>query len=54
MEWQLAAEKETWKYLPMVKGHGEVEVKLDKCVQRLRKKIITDSRERKMNGGGEN
>eukprot|EP00520_Triparma_pacifica_P014885 CAMPEP_0118656336 /NCGR_PEP_ID=MMETSP0785-20121206/13438_1 /TAXON_ID=91992 /ORGANISM="Bolidomonas pacifica, Strain CCMP 1866" /LENGTH=633 /DNA_ID=CAMNT_0006549195 /DNA_START=379 /DNA_END=2280 /DNA_ORIENTATION=+ len=54
MEWQLAAEKETWKFLPMIKTHGEVEVKLDKCVQKLRKKIITESRERKLNAADGN
>ena len=52
LEWQLAAERETWKHLPMVRSHCAIEAKLDKCVQKLRKTILTESRERKYDGLG--
>eukprot|EP00587_Corethron_hystrix_P003415 CAMPEP_0113297802 /NCGR_PEP_ID=MMETSP0010_2-20120614/510_1 /TAXON_ID=216773 ORGANISM="Corethron hystrix, Strain 308" /NCGR_SAMPLE_ID=MMETSP0010_2 /ASSEMBLY_ACC=CAM_ASM_000155 /LENGTH=812 /DNA_ID=CAMNT_0000150747 /DNA_START=197 /DNA_END=2636 /DNA_ORIENTATION=- /assembly_acc=CAM_ASM_000155 len=42
-DWMKAAERETWKYIPMVRNHCAVEVTLDCCVQRLRKQIMNES-----------
>lgn len=46
-EWGRAAERETWRHIPKIKSHVAVEMTLDKCVQRLRKRIIKERRERK-------
>lgn len=43
-EWIHAAEKETWRQLPKIKNHVAEEMTLDLCVQRLRKKIMSESR----------
>lgn len=43
LEWVLAAERETWRYIPRIKSHCAEERTLDLCVQRLRKKIMLDS-----------
>jgi len=45
-EWIQAAERETWKYIPAIKSHIAEEVTLDRCVQRLRKKLVRESWER--------
>ena len=41
MDWQMASERETWNHLPAIKSHCMVEMKLDKCVQKLRRKILS-------------
>jgi len=46
-EWSRAAERETWKYIPAIKSHIAEEVTLDRCVQRLRKRVIVESWEEK-------
>ncbi|KAL3940704.1 MAG: hypothetical protein SGBAC_004800 [Bacillariaceae sp.] len=42
-DWVAAAERETWKHLPAIKSHIAEEITLDLCVQRLRKRLITES-----------
>ena len=42
-EWVHAAERETWRFIPRIKSHCAEERTLDLCVQRLRKKIMTES-----------
>lgn len=46
-EWVHAAERETWKYIPAIKSHIAEEVTLDRCVQRLRKRLFTESWEKR-------
>ena len=46
----MASEKETWKHIPQIRSHGQVEQKLDKCVQKLRRKILLDGRNRRAGG----
>ena len=43
MEWIKSAERETWKYLPAIRSHCAVEMTLDRCVQRLRRRIVDES-----------
>lgn len=43
MEWVKAAERETWRHIPRIKSHCAEERTLDRCVQRLRKKIMMES-----------
>eukprot|EP00591_Stephanopyxis_turris_P007361 CAMPEP_0195507382 /NCGR_PEP_ID=MMETSP0794_2-20130614/844_1 /TAXON_ID=515487 /ORGANISM="Stephanopyxis turris, Strain CCMP 815" /LENGTH=718 /DNA_ID=CAMNT_0040634043 /DNA_START=368 /DNA_END=2524 /DNA_ORIENTATION=+ len=43
MSWILAGQRETWRCIPRIKSHCAVEMTLDKGVQRLRKKLLTDS-----------
>ena len=50
IEWGHAAERETWKYLPAIKSHIAEEVTLDRCVQRLRKRLLFESWEKKRQG----
>ena len=50
-QWMLAAEKETWTHLPAIRSHCAVEMKLDKCVQKLRKRIVSESHDRRLAGG---
>jgi TAG lipase/steryl ester hydrolase/phospholipase A2/LPA acyltransferase len=45
-EWIQAAEQETWKYIPAIKSHIAEEVTLDRCVQRLRKRVVRESWEK--------
>ena len=45
-EWIKAAERETWKYIPAIKSHIAEEVTLDRCVQRLRKRLVRESWEK--------
>ena len=47
VEWGQAAERETWKYIPAIKSHIAEEVTLDRCVQRLRKRLLMESWEKK-------
>eukprot|EP00970_Alexandrium_tamarense_P019507 scaffold14119_cov428-Alexandrium_tamarense.AAC.17 len=42
-EWVKAAERETWRHIPRIKSHCAEERTLDRCVQRLRKKIMMES-----------
>lgn len=48
-EWLEAAARETWKYIPAIKSHIAEEITLDRCVQRLRKRLIQESWERRIN-----
>lgn len=41
--WTDAAERETWKHIPAIRSHCAVEMTLDRCVQRLRKRIVEES-----------
>eukprot|EP00804_Cyclotella_cryptica_P021085 CCRYP_021109-RA/>CCRYP_021109-RA protein AED:0.08 eAED:0.08 QI:537/1/1/1/1/1/6/494/833 len=43
MDWVKAAERETWRHIPRIKSHCAEERTLDRCVQRLRKKIMMES-----------
>jgi hypothetical protein len=45
--WIEAAERETWKHLPAIKSHIAEEVTLDRCVQRLRKRVLVESWEKR-------
>lgn len=46
-EWIAAAERETWKHLPAIKSHIAEEVTLDRCVQRLRQRLLIESWEKR-------
>ena len=46
-DWIAAAERETWKYIPAIKSHIAEEVTLDRCVQRLRKRLVVESWEKR-------
>eukprot|EP00540_Astrosyne_radiata_P006631 CAMPEP_0116851396 /NCGR_PEP_ID=MMETSP0418-20121206/16700_1 /TAXON_ID=1158023 /ORGANISM="Astrosyne radiata, Strain 13vi08-1A" /LENGTH=882 /DNA_ID=CAMNT_0004483415 /DNA_START=64 /DNA_END=2713 /DNA_ORIENTATION=- len=46
-EWGKAAERETWKYIPAIKSHIAEEITLDRCVQRLRKRVIVEAWEKR-------
>jgi predicted acylesterase/phospholipase RssA len=41
--WIEAAQRETWKHIPAIKSHVAEEITLDLCVQRLRKRIVSES-----------
>lgn len=43
LAWTEAAERETWKFLPAIKSHVAEEITLDRCVQRLRKRVLAES-----------
>lgn len=45
-EWIQASERETWKYIPAIKSHIAEEITLDRCVQRLRKRMVQESWEK--------
>jgi predicted acylesterase/phospholipase RssA len=47
-EWGEAAERETWKYIPKIKSHVAVEMTLDKCVQKLRLRLLAENRTSKL------
>ena len=51
-EWVKASELETWKHIPAIKSHIAEEVTLDRCVQRLRKRIVSESWAKKRNNSG--
>mmetsp|Transcript_29092 Transcript_29092/g.79858 ORF Transcript_29092/g.79858 Transcript_29092/m.79858 type:complete len:875 (+) Transcript_29092:185-2809(+) len=42
-EWVHAAERETWRHIPAIKSHIAEEITLDRCVQRLRKRLTLES-----------
>ena len=42
-DWIKAGERETWKFLPAIRSHCAVEMTLDRCVQRLRRRILEES-----------
>jgi len=46
-EWVQAAERETWKHIPAIKSHIAEEITLDRCVQRLRKRLVVESWEKR-------
>lgn len=48
-EWIDAAERETWRYIPKIKSHVATEMTLDRCVQRLRRRLVVESRQNKRN-----
>ena len=45
-EWIQESERETWKYIPAIKSHIAEEITLDRCVQRLRRRIVVESWEK--------
>jgi len=47
-EWGEWAERETWRYIPKIKSHVAVEITLDRCVQRLRLRLIAENRMKKL------
>lgn len=49
-EWIMAAQRETWRYLPAIKSHIAEEITLDRCVQRLRRRLVHESWEKKARG----
>ena len=49
-EWTAAAERETWKHIPAIKSHIAEEMTLDRCVQRLRRRLIQESWEKTQGG----
>jgi hypothetical protein len=53
-EWIAAAERETWKYIPAIKSHIAEEITLDRCVQRLRKRIVQESWGKQSRASAEN
>jgi hypothetical protein len=48
-DWVAAAERETWKHIPAIKSHIAEEITLDRCVQRLRKRLLAESWEKRRN-----
>jgi hypothetical protein len=42
-EWIQAASRETWKFIPAIKSHIAEEVTIDRCVQRLRRRLLNES-----------
>lgn len=53
-EWVHAAERETWKYIPAIKSHIAEEITLDRCVQRLRKRVVSESWEKRRTDSTDN
>jgi len=51
-EWIQAAERETWRHIPAIKSHIAEEITLDRCVQRLRKRMVQESWEKVAVGTG--
>ena len=43
MEVVSAGERNTWPSIPRIRAHCLVEITLDKCVQRLRRRISTEA-----------
>ena len=54
LEWIAAAERETWKHIPAIKSHIAEELVLDRCVQRLRKRLLVESWEKRRNDSTNN
>uniref|UniRef100_A0A7S3L689 PNPLA domain-containing protein n=1 Tax=Amphora coffeiformis TaxID=265554 RepID=A0A7S3L689_9STRA len=46
LQWMNAGERETWKHIPAIKSHIAEEMTLDRCVQRLRQRMIVESWEK--------
>jgi len=46
VQWMKAGERETWKYIPAIKSNIAEEMTLDRCVQRLRQRMIIESWEK--------
>ena len=46
-EWIEAAQRQTWKYIPAIKSHIAEEMTLDRCVQRLRKRLVKESMQKR-------
>jgi predicted acylesterase/phospholipase RssA len=46
-DWIQAAARETWRHLPAIKSHIAEEVTLDRCVQRLRRRVIQETWEKR-------
>lgn len=46
-EWVHAAERQTWRYIPAIKSHIAEEMTLDRCVQRLRKRVLMESAQKR-------
>jgi predicted acylesterase/phospholipase RssA len=46
LQWVDEAERETWKHIPAIKSHVAEEITLDRCVQRLRKRLAAESWEK--------
>lgn len=42
-DWIMAAQRETWTHIPAIKSHCAEEMTLDRCVQRLRKRVLAES-----------
>jgi len=51
LKWAKAGERETWKYIPAIKSHIAEEITLDRCVQRLRKRLVVESWEKRQSLG---
>lgn len=47
LNWIGEAERETWRHVPAIRSHIAEEVTLDRCVQRLRKRLTREAREQK-------
>ena len=47
LTWIREAERETWKHMPAIKSHIAEEITLDRCVQRLRKRLTKEARDKK-------
>jgi len=45
-EWIEAAQRQAWRYIPAIKSHIAEEMTLDRCVQRLRKRLVKESRQK--------
>ena len=52
-DWIQAAARETWKHIPAIKSHIAEEITLDRCVQRLRRRLLAESWDKhaKVEGG---
>lgn len=50
-EWMAVSERETWNYIPRIKCHIAEEIALDQCVQRLRNRLILESRQKRLAAG---
>lgn len=46
--WIRSSERVTWKHIPEIKSHIAEEITLDQCVQRLRRKLVQESWEAKL------
>lgn len=50
LDWIGEAERETWTHIPAIKSHIAEEITLDRCVQRLRKRLTKEAWEKKRTG----